>query len=181
MSRPPSFLLQVSVVAATVLGVSQVRAAAPEFTLRYDKPAAMWTEALPIGNGRIGAMVFGGTSEERLQINEATLWGGGPHDYTNPGAASHLEEIRQLIFAGKSAEAAALAERVMGRPKLLMPYQPFCDLRLHFAAPAQPEAYRRELRLDEAIATTSYVADGVEFSRDRKVFAAAVRRDSLHV
>ena len=71
MSRPPSFLLQVSVVAATVLGVSQVRAAAPEFTLRYDKPAAMWTEALPIGNGRIGAMVFGGTSEERLQINEA--------------------------------------------------------------------------------------------------------------
>ena len=170
MSRPPSFLLQVSVVAATVLGVSQVRAAAPEFTLRYDKPAAMWTEALPIGNGRIGAMVFGGTSEERLQINEATLWGGGPHDYTNPGAASHLEEIRHLIFAGKSAEAAALAERVMGRPKLLMPYQPFCDLRLHFAAPAQPEAYRRELRLDDAIATTSYVADGVEFSRE--VFAS---------
>ena len=105
-----------------MLGVSQVCAAAPEFTLRYDKPAAMWTEALPIGNGRIGAMVFGGTSEERLQINEATLWGGGPHDYTNPGAASHLEEIRHLIFAGKSAEAAALAERVMGRPKLLMPY-----------------------------------------------------------
>lgn len=170
MSRPPSFLLQVSVLAASVLGMSQVRAAAPEFTLRYDKPAAMWTEALPIGNGRIGAMVFGGTSEERLQINEATLWGGGPHDYTNPGAASHLEEIRHLIFAGKSAEAAALAERVMGRPKLLMPYQPFCDLRLHFAAPAQPEAYRRELRLDDAIATTSYVADGVEFSRE--VFAS---------
>ena len=115
-------------------------------------------------------MVFGGTSEERLQINEGTLWGGGPHDYTNPEAASHLEEIRQLIFAGKSAEAAALAERVMGRPKLLMPYQPFCDLRLHFPATAQPTAYRRELRLDDAIATTSYMVGGIEFRRE--VFAS---------
>ena len=102
------------------------------FSLTYDKPAEKWTEALPIGNGRIGAMVFGGTEDERLQINESTLWGGGPHDYTNPDAYAHLDEIRRLIFAGKVDEAEKLSETMMGQPKLLMPYQPFCDLRLHF-------------------------------------------------
>ena len=164
------FLVNVAAVAVTVLVASPARAADGELTLHYDKPASTWTEALPIGNGRIGAMVFGGTSEERLQINEATLWGGGPRDYTNPEAASHLQEIRQLIFAGKSTEAATLAERVMGRPKLLMPYQPFCDLRLHLPPQAQPEAYRRDLRLDAAIATTAYVVNGTEFRRE--VFAS---------
>jgi alpha-L-fucosidase 2 len=156
---------------AGLLFAASARAAAPEQTLRYDRPATAWTEALPVGNGRIGAMVFGATAEERLQINEGTLWGGGPRDYTNPEAASHLDEIRRLIFAGKPAEAAAVADGVMGRPKLLMPYQPFCDLRLHFvAAPEQAPAYRRELRLDEAVATTVYTSNGVEFRRE--VFAS---------
>jgi alpha-L-fucosidase 2 len=166
MSHPSPLLLRVAALAATLFFASSTRAAEPELTFHYDKPATTWTEALPIGNGRIGAMVFGGTSEERLQINEATLWGGGPHDYTNPEAASHLEEIRQLIFAGKSAEAASLAERVMGHPKLLMPYQPFCDLRLHVPGQAEPQSYRRDLRLDEAIATTSYVVNGIELRRE---------------
>ena len=86
-----------------------------DLKLTYDKPAAKWTEALPVGNGRIGAMVFGGTDDERLQINESTLWGGGPHDYTNPEAYTHLEEIRQLIFAGKVDEAEKLSESLMGQ------------------------------------------------------------------
>ena len=166
MTRSSPFLVQMAALAATVLLASPGRAAESELTLHYDKPAATWTEALPIGNGRIGAMVFGGTTEERLQINEGTLWGGGPHDYTNPEAGSRLAEIRQLIFAGKSGEAAALAEQAMGRPKLLMPYQPFCDLRLYLPAQAQPEAYRRDLRLDDAIATTAYVVNGIEFRRE---------------
>ena len=78
---------------------------AQQLSLRYDTPAKEWTEALPLGNGRIGAMLFGGVQEEHLQINEDTLWGGGPHDYTNPEAYSHLSELRQLIFAGKVKEA----------------------------------------------------------------------------
>ena len=170
MPRRFPLLLLVAALAATFLLCAAAGAAEPEHTLRYDKPASTWTEALPIGNGRIGAMVFGGTSEERVQINESTLWGGRPHEYTNPEAGSHLAELRQLIFAGRSGEAAALAEQVMGRPKLLMPYQPFCDLRLRFPSPSRPEAYRRELRLDDAVATTTYVVDGIELRRE--VFAS---------
>src|ERR1700733_5603618 len=76
-----------------------------DLTLWYDRPAEKWTDALPVGNGRIGAMGFGGAKEEHLQLNEATLWGGGPHDYDHPGAAEVLPEIRRLIFAGKFQEA----------------------------------------------------------------------------
>src|ERR1700682_2080048 len=136
--RSPAILI---VLAALTLTVS---ATVNEslFKLTYDKPASKWTEALPLGNGRIGAMVFGGTADERLQINEATLWGGGPHDYVDPEAYSHLEEIRRLIFAGKVDEAEKLSESMMGTPKMLMPYQPFCDLRLHFPGHDQAMEYR---------------------------------------
>jgi alpha-L-fucosidase 2 len=145
----------------------QLRAATtgPDLNLTYDKPAEKWTEALPIGNGRIGAMVFGGTEDERLQINESTLWGGGPHSYANPGAYTHVEEIRRLIFAGKVDEAEKLSETMMGQPKLLMPYQPFCDLRLHFAGHGQATDYRRQLHLNDAVAETSYKVDSVQFWR----------------
>lgn len=134
--------------------------------LTFDKPAAKWTEAIPLGNGRIGAMDFGGSEDERLQINEDTLWGGTPHDYANPDAYPHLAEVRQLIFAGKLDEAEKLAENVMGRPKLLMPYQPFCDLRLHFAGHGQPSQYRRELHLVDALAETTYTVGSTHFRRE---------------
>src|SRR6476660_7953013 len=78
------------IVAPMVALNAYAQISATGFTLSYDKPAAKWTEALPLGNGRIGAMVFGGTQDERLQINEGTLWGGGPHDYADPEAFSHL-------------------------------------------------------------------------------------------
>jgi alpha-L-fucosidase 2 len=149
--------------AASHLGAA---AAEPDLSLTYDKPALKWTEALPIGNGRIGAMVFGGTADERLQINEATLWGGGPHNYTNPEAYTHLEEIRRLIFAGKVDEAEKLSETMMGEPKLLMPYQPFCDLRLHFPGHEETTGYRRELHLEEAIAETDYNVGSAHFQRE---------------
>ena len=147
---------------------SQLRAATTgsDLSLTYDKPAEKWTEALPIGNGRIGAMVFRGTEDERLQINESTLWGGGPHDYANPGAYTHLEEIRLLIFAGKVDEAQKLSETMMGQPKLLMPYQPFCHLRLHFPGHGQTTDYRRELHLKDAIAETSYKVGSAQFRRE---------------
>lgn len=133
--------------------------------LVYDRPAEKWTEALPIGNGRIGAMVFGGTEDDRLQINEGTLWGGGPHDYTNPEAYTHLDEIRRLIFTGKVDEAEKLSATMMGQPKLLMPYQPFCDLRLHFPGHGQMTDYRRELLLRDATAETTYKVGSVIFRR----------------
>jgi alpha-L-fucosidase 2 len=136
------------------------------FRLRYDKPAAKWTEALPVGNGRIGAMVFGGVGDERVQINESTLWGGVPHDYTNPDAAAHLDEIRRLIFAGKIEEAEKLSTSMMGNPKLLMPYQPFCDLHLHFKRQEQFTEYSRELNIDDALATTQYKFGSVTFLRE---------------
>jgi hypothetical protein len=123
--RAPAALL---VLAALTLTVS-ARVDQPLFKLTYDKPASKWTEALPLGNGRIGAMVFGGTADERLQINESTLWGGVPHDYTSAGAYNHLGEIRRLIFAGKVEEAEKLSETMMGTPKMLMRTNHFvmCD------------------------------------------------------
>lgn len=136
------------------------------YKLNFDHPASKWVEALPVGNGRIGATLFGGTEDERIQINESTLWGGGPHDYTNPDAYSHLDEVRKLIFAGKADEAEKLAAGMMGKPKLLMPYQPFCDLRLRFAGHEQSKGYRRELRLDDAIAETTYTVGDVTFRRE---------------
>ena len=154
-------------VIAMVLCLGYAKAAAESHPkLTYDTPAAKWTEALPLGNGRIGAMVFGGPEDERLQINESTLWGGSPHNYTNPEAYAHLEEIRQLIFAGKVDEAEKLSSTLMGRPSLLMPYQPFCDIRLHFLGHDQATKYRRELRLDDAIAETTYRVGSVDFRRE---------------
>jgi alpha-L-fucosidase 2 len=152
-------------LAASALGAA-AGAAESDFKLKYDKPATKWTEALPLGNGRIGAMEFGGTEDERLQINESTLWGGGPREYTNPEAYAHLEEIRQLIFAGKVDEAEKLSGSLMGQPKLLMPYQPFCDLRLHFPGHSQVAEYRRELHLGDAIADTAYRVGSASFRRE---------------
>jgi len=142
------------------------RGADSNIKLTYDKPAAVWTEALPLGNGRIGAMDFGGAQEEHLQVNEDTLWGGGPHDYVNPDAYSHLKEIQQLIFAGKVDEAQKLASNLMGKPPLLMPYQPFCDIRLHSSGQEQVKEYRRELNLDEAIVNTHYTIGTTTYRRE---------------
>jgi alpha-L-fucosidase 2 len=157
-------------IAAAAMVSAAPSAGEPHLALRYHEPAAKWTEALPVGNGRIGAMVFGGIEEERLQINEATLWGGGPHDYTNPESHAHLAEIRQLIFEGKVREAEELSASLMGDPKVITPYQPFCDLRLHFGGQAQATTYSRELDLDEAAETTSYRIGDVRF--ERQVFVS---------
>jgi len=143
------------------------RAAESEFKLTYDEPAATWTEALPVGNGRIGAMVFGAVEDERFQINESTLWGGNPHDYPNHEAYGHLDEIRKLIFAGEIDEAQKLGmSSFMGQPRLLMPYQPFCDLRLHFGPQGDVTGYQRALHLGDATAVTSYTAGGIQYRRE---------------
>jgi alpha-L-fucosidase 2 len=165
--RRVRFELRIALILAALTALSTgARASDSGFKLTYDKPATKWTEALPLGNGRIGAMVFGGTEDERLQINESTLWGGSPHDYVNPAAYAHLAEIRQLIFAGKVDEAEKLSATLMGQPRLLMPYQPFCDIRLHFPGQEPVTDYRRELHLDDATAVTAYTVGSTTFRRE---------------
>jgi len=135
--------------------------------LWYQQPAQQWVEALPIGNGRLGAMVFGGVPEERIQFNEATLWTGEPRDYSHPGASNHLAEIRQLLFDGKQKDAELLAmKEFMSVPLRQMAYQPFGDVRLQFPGHEKVEDYRRELNLDEAVARTSYRVGDVRFVRE---------------
>lgn len=140
-------------------------------TLWYDKPAEKWEEALPVGSGRLGAMVFGGIESERIQFNEDTLWTGKPQDYVRDGAGTHLKELQQLIFAGKHEEAANLFRATMiSEPVRQKAYQPFGDLRLSFPDSANAQNYRRQLDVNTAIATTTYTVDGVRFQRD--VFAS---------
>ncbi|MFZ2995820.1 glycoside hydrolase family 95 protein [Sphingobium sp.] len=134
--------------------------------LWYRQPASVWTEALPLGNGRVGAMVFGGTGQERVQLNESTLWSGQPYDPVNPQARAMLPQIRALIFAGKIAEAEALANRtVMAKPLGQMAYQTLGDLALDFSGLGEVSAYRRDLDIDSAIATTRFTAGGVTHVR----------------
>jgi alpha-L-fucosidase 2 len=147
-------------------------AATEPLTLWYRKPASVWTEALPVGNGRLGAMVFGGTASERIQFNESTLWVGEPRDYSKPDAVRHLPEIRRLLFEGKQAEAEQLAMReFMSVPLRQMPYQPFADLKLDFPGHEKAADYRRELDLDAAVSRVAYEVDGVKFHRE--IFASA--------
>ena len=105
-------------------------------TLWYRKPATKWeTEALPVGNGRLAAMVFGGIDHERIQFNEETVWDGVPTDYTNPEALEALPQVQRLLFEGKNVEAKNLAsKKMMGRPHKVKSYQPLCDLLLDFDA-----------------------------------------------
>jgi alpha-L-fucosidase 2 len=140
--------------------------------LWYDKPAVKWVEALPVGNGRLGAMIFGGVNQERLQFNEGTLWAGGPYDPVNPEAKEALPQVRQLVNEGKYREAAALiSAKVMAKPLGQMPYQTVGDLLLTFPGLTNIGSYRRDLNLDTAMATVSYTTDGVRYTRE--VFASA--------
>jgi alpha-L-fucosidase 2 len=140
---------------------------AKPFSLWYRAPAQVWVEALPIGNGRLGAMVFGGVNQERLQLNETTLWAGGPYNPVNPDAAGALPEARRLIFEGKFKAADRLiGEKIMARPLRQMPYETVGDLLLSFPELGSAANYRRELDLDTAVAKVSYAANGVRFTRE---------------
>jgi alpha-L-fucosidase 2 len=138
-----------------------------DLRLWYEKPASCWEEALPVGNGRLGAMIFGGTAEDHIQFNEETLWTGGPHDYSNKGASEYLGRIRELIWQGKQKEAEDLAlEKFMSVPLRQEKYQPFGDLWLTFPGHDNTTGYRRELDLSSAVCKTSYDVGGTVFSRE---------------
>ena len=139
----------------------------------YSRPAGEWREALPVGSGRLGAMVFGRTGSERIQLNEETIWTGGPYDPTRPPGPEALPEIRRLVFEGRHFEAHDLfGETMMGVPAEQMKYQPLGNLELTFGGHGQVENYRRSLDLSTAIAGVRYRVGDVTFTRE--VFATAV-------
>ncbi len=141
--------------------------------LWYKSPAFEWTDALPLGNGRLGAMVFGGVTRDEFQLNEDTLWSGGPYSPANAEAPAHLAEVRALLFAGRYAEAEALANRhLMGKPYLGLSYQPAGRLLLDFDNPSLFGDYRRSLDLSRALAETRYSLEGTHHLRTAFISAA---------
>jgi len=143
----------------------------PPGTLRYDRAATRWFEALPIGNGRLGGMVYGGTDRERVQLSESTAWSGGPSATDlNPTARQQVPRIRELLFAGKHAEAQRLAtEHLPGRASSFGTNLPLPEVQLAFPGRAPAQDYRRTLDLDTGLVTVTYAQDEVRFTRE--VFA----------
>jgi alpha-L-fucosidase 2 len=161
-----------TLVPPVVTALRQIPTAdAPDHTIWLRSAASQWDHAFPVGNGRLGAMVFGTVNRERIQLNEETLWMGGPRDTDNPEALANLPEVRRLLFAGQPLAAYALAERkLMGKPWRLESYQSLADLRLNFDHEGTITDYRRELDLDAAVARVTYSVDGVRYRRE--VFAS---------
>ncbi len=134
-----------------------------QFKLWYNQPASQWVEALPVGNGRLGAMIYGDPNQETIQLNENTFYAGGPHRNDNPSALKALPEVRKLIFEGKYKEAQDRVNRDFFSGRNGMPYQTIGNLKLTFENNAPLEDYYRELDLDRAVATTSYQRDGIKY------------------
>ncbi len=149
------------------LSLLPLQAKAQEYKLWYDKPAHVWTEALPLGNGRLGAMLYGNPAAEQIQLNEETIWAGCPNNNPNPEALEWIPKIRELVFAGKYFEAQTMATKhVKASTNSGMPYQTFGELRLNFPGHARYDNYYRELSLDSARAIVRYKVDGVTYLRE---------------
>lgn len=161
------------IVCTACVGLCAAQAPTTLLKLWYRQPATKWEEALPIGNGRLGAMVFGGVPEEHLQLNEDTIWAGEKRDRSNPNGAQAVREVRRLLLAGKVKEAEELADKnIISLPRRMPPYQPLGDLKLRFFGQEQASDYRRELDLETGIARTTYKIGAAQFTRE--VFASAL-------
>ncbi len=169
-TRLCTVVLPAVVFASTAL--AQLAPTPSRHTIWFRQPAAEWNRALPVGNGRLGAMIFGGTRQEHIQLNEETLWTGGPYNPVVKGAGKALPEIQRLLFAGDVPKAHDLFGRtMMGIPYEQMKYQSLGDLLIEFPGHDSVTSYRRELLLDSALSRVSYVVRGVTYTRD--VFASA--------
>lgn len=143
-----------------------------EHRLWYQQPAAEWTDALPVGNGRLGAMVFGKVESERIQLNEESLWAGQPINNNNPGAKEHLSEIQQLLLDGEIARAVELGEKhLLGTPPRIRSYQTLGDLWIDSKFTGEASNYQRELDLRTGITSVTFTIDDVTYRRD--IFASA--------
>lgn len=132
--------------------------------LQYNKPASIWTEALPIGNGRLGAMIFGGVEKERIGLNEDTLWSGYPKDWNNPGAKEALPRVRKLLEEGRYAEASKETKQMMG--PYTESFLPFGDLHLSFEHGNKYNSYRRALDLESGLSSVEYRIGGITYKRE---------------
>ena len=161
------FLIVVIFPVTLLLYIKSEEDESKAFKLWYKSPASQWLEALPVGNGRLGGMVFGDPSKEHIQFNEDTLWTGIPRDYSNPEAFESLLEIRRLLFEGRQRDAHILAgEKFMSIPLRQERYQPFGDLWIEFENQnTEYSGYRRELDLEKAVVTVEYKKENVTFLR----------------
>ncbi len=158
-------LLAMACLALALPALAKGKTAGENEKLWYDAPAKIWLEALPIGNSRLGAMVYGGTETEEIQLNEETFWSGGPHNNNSPRALGRLEEVRKLIFEGKEEEAAKILDKDFIVGPHGMKYLTLCSLKMNFGH-KNVTNYRRELNLTNAISSVSYTCDGVTYLRD---------------
>lgn len=159
---------KISLGVLIVLGSQNVLAQSnTELKLWYDKPATIWNEALPLGNGRLGAMVFGDPAVERLQLNEETIWAGSPNSNAHTKSIEALPKVRQLVFEGKFGEAQALATQdIMSQTNDGMPYQTFGSAYISFPGHQKYTNYYRDLDIENATAKVKYTVNGVEFTRE---------------
>ncbi len=157
-----NFIKTVAIVCMTGISISSYA----ENKLWYDAPADEWTSALPLGNSRIGAMVYGNPSLERIQLNEETMWGGGPHTNHSSKALDKLAEVRRLVFEGKNGQAQDTIARYFLTGRNGMPYQTLGSLIMRFPGHDRYSGLRRSLSLDSALCHLEYAVDGVKFRRE---------------
>jgi len=152
-------ILSLTTSCCLLLLVATIQAAAAPSSddhLWYRQPATQWLEALPVGNGNMGAMVFGGLPQERLALNESSFWSGRPHDYNVTNAGDYFPQIRDLVAAGKFSDAEKMAnDHFWGSPKAQEAYQPIGDLLLNFGSTNVTD-YHRELDLQTGVVTVTY-------------------------
>lgn len=143
-----------------------------DLELWYKSPATEWTEAMPVGNGRLGAMVFGHYQHEQIQLNEESIWGGSKINNNNPEAKAHLSEIQQAVFSGEYQRVWEMSDKyLLGTPPEVRSYQPLGNLSIDYFWNKQPTDYRRSLQLNSGIARTEYVIDGNKVIQE--VFASS--------
>ena len=165
--QKPARRILLIIIAAIAVSCNNMYNDEESLKLFYNQPAAEWTEALPVGNGFLGAMVYGTVEQEHIQFNEETLWRGRPHDYAHKGAYKYLEEIRKLLFEGKNEEARKLAgKEFMSIPLRQMAYQPFGDLYIEFPGHDTYTDYKRELDISRAVCKTTYKINEVSYKRE---------------
>ena len=134
--------------------------------LWYTRPAKVWTEALPLGNGRIGAMVYGGAEDMRIQMNEDTLWTGKPGRYENPGAQEALKKARAQSLSGDQKAAQETLEKEFCKGLWSQMYMPLCDVQAHFDLPGEVNHYVRKLDMQSALHTVDFMAGNAQITRE---------------
>ena len=162
---------KITTLVIVVFVTTITNAQSKELTLWYKRPAEVWTEAVPLGNGRLGAMVFGRVNNELLQLNEATLWSGGPvKDNVNPESKNYLPLVREALFKEQYDTANALVKKMQG--VFSQNYLPLADLNIQQSfTDTATSSYRRELNIQNAVSTTEFTINGVDYKREMFISA----------